>query len=59
MHLSVLSLRGLGLAICGTLDFSEEFLVEIPTQRLKKWVKYPHLSIVLWPTVYQCYPISG
>ena len=46
MHLSVLSPRrgGGSPGICGAFDFSEEFLVKIPTVGLQNLVKLDQIS---------------
>ena len=45
MHLSMLSPRGGGIpGICGAFDFSEEFLVKIPTVGPENLVKSDQIS---------------
>ena len=39
MHLSMLSPRGGTPGICGAFDFSEDFLVKVPTVGPQNWVK--------------------
>ena len=55
MHLSMLSPRGGGgggtLGICGAFDFSEEFLVKIPTVGPQNWVKSDQISPP-FPSIY-------
>ena len=42
--ISMLSLRGWTLGICGAFDFSDEFLVKIPTVRPQNLVKSDQIS---------------
>ena len=51
MHLSMLSPRGGTLGICGAFDFSEEFLVKIPTVGPQNWVKSDQISPP-FPSIY-------
>ena len=53
MHLSMLSPRGGGgtPGICGAFDFSEEFLVKIPTVGPQNWVKSDQISPP-FPSIY-------
>ena len=44
MHLSMLSPRGGGGGLCGAFDFSEEFLVKIPTVGTQNLVKSDQIS---------------
>ena len=55
MHLSMLSPRGGGgggdPGICGAFEFSEEFLVKIPTVWPQNWVKSDQISPP-FPSIY-------
>ena len=54
MHLSMLSPGGGGggtPGICGAFDFSEEFLVKIPTVGPQNWVKSEQISPP-FPSIY-------
>ena len=52
MHLSMLSPRGGTLGICGVFDFSEEFLVKIPTMGPHNLVRSDQIFPTFQPLIF-------